>query len=106
MELDAGPALCQPCAPLLSFHPGSERICKFIGDISYPLYITHQPLIFLLWAWIGANPGMPLGYIVPMCIGLAIIQILFAYGMLKAIDIPVRAWLTEHWLKREKKMEK
>ena len=26
-----------------------------------------------------------------------------AYGLLKIYDLPVRAWLTEHWLKRKSK---
>lgn len=26
---------------------------------------------------------------------------LLAWGLLKAYDLPVRKWLTEHWLKRK-----
>ncbi|HEY1215109.1 MAG TPA: acyltransferase, partial [Bryobacteraceae bacterium] len=30
----------------------SAAICKFLGDISYPLYITHYPLIYIYTAWV------------------------------------------------------
>ena len=33
----------------------SARICKFLGDISYPLYITHYPLIYVYTAWVVNN---------------------------------------------------
>ena len=28
------------------------RLCKFLGDISYPIYITHYPLIYIYTAWV------------------------------------------------------
>ena len=30
----------------------SARICKFLGDISYPLYMVHYPLIYLYFGWV------------------------------------------------------
>ncbi len=39
-----------------SFHSTqSARISKFLGDISYPLYITHYPLIYMFTAWVVNN---------------------------------------------------
>lgn len=29
----------------------SVSICKFLGEISYPLYVTHFPLIYMQIAW-------------------------------------------------------
>ena len=28
----------------------TARVCKFLGDISYPLYMVHYPLIYLYYA--------------------------------------------------------
>jgi len=74
-------------------HPYSVRICKFLGDISYPLYITHYPLIYVYTAWV-ANNKIPLG---PkgLLVGLALVvaSILIAYACLKLYDEPVREWL-------------
>ena len=31
---------------------GTSKICKFLGDISYPLYIVHYPFMYLFYAWV------------------------------------------------------
>ncbi|MFB9840984.1 acyltransferase family protein [Mucilaginibacter ginsenosidivorans] len=73
----------------------SERICKFLGDISYPLYITHYPLIYIYTAWV-VNNKIPLGT-EGMLVGLALViaSILLAYACLKFYDEPIRRWLTK-----------
>ena len=30
----------------------TRRICNFLGDISYPLYMVHYPFIYLYYAWV------------------------------------------------------
>jgi peptidoglycan/LPS O-acetylase OafA/YrhL len=76
----------------------STRICKFLGDISYPLYITHYPLIYIFTAWV-VNNRIPLGA-KGMAVGLLllVVSIILAYGCLKLYDEPVRAWLTKKYL--------
>jgi peptidoglycan/LPS O-acetylase OafA/YrhL len=71
----------------------SERICKFLGDISYPLYITHYPLIYVYNAWVFNNK-IPLGaHSLLIGLLLAITSIIIAYASLKLFDEPVREWL-------------
>jgi peptidoglycan/LPS O-acetylase OafA/YrhL len=79
----------------------STRICKFFGDISYPLYITHYPLIYLFTAWV-VNNKIPLGA-QGLLVGflLLIVSIIIAYGCLKLYDEPVRAWLTKKYLMKK-----
>jgi len=71
----------------------SARICKFLGDISYPLYITHYPLIYVYTAWV-VNNKVPLG-MKGLLVGLLLVvaSIVLAYGCLKLYDEPVREWL-------------
>jgi len=71
----------------------SERVCKFLGDISYPLYITHYPLIYVFTAWV-ANNKIALGA-QGLLVGLALVitSIIIAYASLKLFDEPVREWL-------------
>jgi peptidoglycan/LPS O-acetylase OafA/YrhL len=71
----------------------SERICKFLGDISYPLYITHYPLIYVYTAWV-VNNKIPLG-VQGLLVGLVlvVVSIVIAYACLKLYDEPVREWL-------------
>jgi peptidoglycan/LPS O-acetylase OafA/YrhL len=41
--------------------PREGRICKFLGDISYPLYLVHYPLVYFYVAWISNHKGVTLG---------------------------------------------
>jgi peptidoglycan/LPS O-acetylase OafA/YrhL len=74
-------------------HPRSVKICQFFGDISYPLYITHYPLIYAYTAWV-TNNKIPLG-MKGLAVGLLLVvaSILLAYACLKLYDEPVREWL-------------
>jgi peptidoglycan/LPS O-acetylase OafA/YrhL len=71
----------------------SEKICNFLGEISYPLYITHYPLIYLFTAWV-VNNKVPLG-IQGLLMGLLVVisSLIIAYLSLRFYDKPVREWL-------------
>jgi peptidoglycan/LPS O-acetylase OafA/YrhL len=76
----------------------SNRLCRFFGDISYPLYITHYPLIYIYTAWIARGPRtleQRTGWgILLWCTSVAI-----GYACLKLYDEPVRAWLSRRFLR-------
>jgi peptidoglycan/LPS O-acetylase OafA/YrhL len=77
---------------------GSVKVCKFLGDISYPLYITHYPLIYIFTAWVGNNK-IPLGpHTLLVGLMLMIVSIALAYACLKLYDEPVRNWLKKRFL--------
>lgn len=69
-----------------------EKVCKFLGDISYPIYITHYPFIYVYTMWIYEKKPTQ-AEIAPVAIGLFVLFILLAYGLLKGYDEPVRRWL-------------
>ena len=79
----------------------SLKICKFFGELSYPLYITHYPLIYMQMAWTASHPEAPQWQHVMMSVCVFFIAIFIAWATLKLFDEPVRKWLTEHWLKRK-----
>lgn len=81
----------------------STAVCKWLGDISYPIYITHYPIMYMQMGWVAANPKAPVWIHVCVNLGVIFMSIILAYGLLKIYDLPVRAWLTEHWLKRKSK---
>jgi peptidoglycan/LPS O-acetylase OafA/YrhL len=76
----------------------SEKICNFLGEISYPLYITHYPLIYLFTAWV-VNNKVPLG-MNGLLMGLLVVitSLTIAYLSLRFYDKPVREWLRERVL--------
>ena len=75
----------------------ANKFCKFLGDISYPLYITHLPVLYVYMAWIANND---LTIANSWCYGLlvVIISILIAYTSMRFYDLPVRAWLRKKFL--------
>ncbi|MBL7743524.1 MAG: acyltransferase [Chitinophagaceae bacterium] len=78
----------------------AARMSKFLGDISYPIYIIHYPLIYLFMAWISKNNDYinagSTGAIVSVVIAAIIVlasAIGIAYACVKLYDVPVRKWL-------------
>ncbi|MBR5672111.1 MAG: acyltransferase, partial [Spirochaetales bacterium] len=79
--------------------PKTAKLCKFLGDISYPLYIVHYPVIMMQFPWVRRNPDAPLWMHIGIFIAGYVISLMLAYGALKLFDEPVRKWLKQHWLK-------
>ena len=71
----------------------SEAINKFLGEISYPIYITHYPLIYMQMSWADNHKDAPLGTHIFVAVCIFVLAILVAYGALKLYDLPVREWL-------------
>lgn len=74
-----------------------STICKFFGDISYPIYIIHYPLIYIFTAWAVDNK-VPLQNAWPMALLVLISAIGIAYACLKLYDVPVRNWLGKRFM--------
>ncbi|WP_207535895.1 acyltransferase family protein [Desertivirga arenae] len=70
-----------------------SKLCKWLGDISYPLYITHYPLIYIYFGWLSEHRDSSLSEILPRAVATFVSAILIAYASLKLYDEPVRAWL-------------
>ena len=75
----------------------SIKACRFLGDISYPIYITHYPLIYTYVAWV-ANNKVPIEKGIFMGLLVFITSIVVAYACLKLYDEPVRNWLQKRFL--------
>ncbi|UTN02511.1 acyltransferase [Flavobacterium bizetiae] len=78
----------------------SIKICKALGDISYPIYIIHYPLIYWYTAWVIDNKvAIKDGYMIG--IGVLVSSIVIAILCLKFYDEPVRNWLQNKFQKRK-----
>jgi peptidoglycan/LPS O-acetylase OafA/YrhL len=76
------------------------RIARFFGDISFPLYITHYPLIYVYTAWVVDN-RIPPGTGAPWGIALVVAAVAIAYACLRLYDEPVRHRLAARFLTRQ-----
>lgn len=70
----------------------ASRICKFLGDISYPIYITHYPLIYIYTGWVIGHKVTIRGAL-PVAVLTFISSISLAYACLKLYDELIRRWL-------------
>jgi peptidoglycan/LPS O-acetylase OafA/YrhL len=71
----------------------ASRLCKFFGDISYPIYITHYPLIYMYTAWASDHRKATLQQALPFALLTFFSAVILAYVCLKFYDEPVRRWL-------------
>ena len=76
----------------------TTRLCKFLGDISYPLYMVHYPFIYLYYAWVK-NENLTFVQSLPGAAALVVGSVVLAYLCLKLYDEPVRRFLTKRFLR-------
>ena len=78
----------------------STRVCKLLGDLSFPLYIIHYPFMYLFYAWLIKQQLFTLGetWMVVACVYTW--NVLVAFACLKLYDEPVRKWLSQRLLKK------
>ena len=79
----------------------STMICKFLGDISYPVYVVHYPIMYLFYAWLIKNQLYTLGETWQVALCVYVLSIVLAYLCLKLYDEPVRKWLTKKFLAKK-----
>ncbi|MGC4104061.1 acyltransferase family protein [Ferruginibacter sp.] len=79
-------------------HQLTEKVCTFLGDISYPVYIIHYPIVYILYAWVDNNK-VPMEKGLWVGISLLPLILMLAYALLKFYDEPVRRWLAKKLLK-------
>ena len=59
--------------------------------------------MYMQMGWVADHPDAPLWMHIAVNAGVVFMSIVLARGLLRIYDLPVRQWLTEHWLKRDGK---
>ena len=77
----------------------TERINKFLGEISYPLYIIHYPVMYLFYMWLINNQYYGLKDTILAPVLVIVVSVAMAYAALKLYDEPVRRWLSKKLIK-------
>lgn len=78
----------------------STKVCKFLGDISYPLYVIHYPFMYLFYAWLIKNQLFTFNQTWQVALGVYVWNILIAYLCLKFYDEPIRKYLAKRFLNK------
>lgn len=79
----------------------TTKLCTFLGDISYPLYMVHYPFIYLYYAWVKNNE-LTFQESLPGALAVVLGSIALAYLCLRLYDIPVRRYLTKCFMQKKK----
>ena len=78
----------------------AAKLCNFLGNISYPIYITHFPIVCIYMAWV-TNNDLTLAESWHMGMLCVVVSIVIAYISMKLYDIPVRKWLRKRFLSED-----
>jgi peptidoglycan/LPS O-acetylase OafA/YrhL len=76
--------------------PRMERLCRFSGELSYPLYMSHYAVIWI-WGDFAEKHHLASGHL-----GLAVTigvfsMVAFGWLVLKLYDQPMRTYLRAHY---------
>ena len=77
------------------------RISGLLGDLSYPLYIVHYPVMYLFYAWLIDKHFYSFEDTLLMPAIVVAVSIALAYACLKLYDEPVRKWLAHKFMNRK-----
>ena len=80
----------------LTTDKATTRVCRFFGDISYPLYMVHYPFMYLFYAWVWKNE-LSFAQAWPVALALLFGNILLAWLALKLYDEPLRKFLSKRF---------
>ncbi len=81
----------------------STAVCKFLGDLSFPVYVIHYPIMYLFYSWLIEKKLYTLSETWPVALLLFFGNILLAYLCLKWYDEPLRKWLSRRFLAQNRK---
>ena len=74
----------------------TTKILTFLGEISFPLYISNYGYIFLYMQYVFGN-DYTFEQSWPVALLVFVASLLTAYLSLKFYDLPVRKWLKKNW---------
>lgn len=99
------PCLVWLGASQMSIGAVTQRVSHFLGELSYPLYAVHYPLMYLFYAHIGFNgdlvPIAKLNDVWPVALILPFACILLAWICWRFYDRPVK----RYFMKASKKIQ-
>ncbi len=68
----------------------NSKASQILGEISYPLYIIHYPIMYLFYQWLIGTKQYTLQETYPLAIFIVILSIILAFTLSKLYDKPIR----------------
>jgi len=65
-----------------------EKFCRFLGDVSYPVYVAHYPIMYLYYHWVWNNGISSFRETLPQALAVFFGSLALAYLVLKVYDEP------------------
>lgn len=84
---------------VISARSFSHKLCNFMGDISFPLYTIHYPIMYYFYAWMIKHQAYTFKETWHVALLVITLSITLAYLCLKLYDMPVRQRLKELFIK-------
>ncbi len=78
--------------------PTTSRVCQWLGDLSYPLYVVHYPFMYLFYAWLWGGEPIPFSQAWPTALLVYFGSIAVAWIALRYYDEPLRRRLSARFL--------
>ena len=79
----------------------STSTCNFLGQLSYPIYIIHYPVMYLFYAWVWNN-SLAFDQVWPVCVCLFFGIVFMAWCAMRFYDTPVRNYLTARFVNKKR----
>lgn len=76
------------------------KMNSLLGELSYPLYIVHYPIMYVFYAWLIEKEIYTLGECWGVAALVIVSSITLAFLCLKLYDEPVRHWLAGKFIKK------
>jgi len=87
------------CFPLLvalgagaTVTPKIERLCRFFGELSYPLYMSHYAVMWIWGDYAEKHHLATGGFWTPLALGVCV-MVAFGWAVFRLYDQPVRRYL-------------
>ena len=77
----------------------TAKASTLLGDLSYPLYIVHYPIMYIFYAWLIEKEYYTLGECWGVSLLVVAASMMLALLCLKLYDEPVRRWLGKRFMR-------
>jgi peptidoglycan/LPS O-acetylase OafA/YrhL len=74
----------------------SSKLCKFLGDVSYPVYLVNYPLVYIYLGWIS-DTHYTIGEVWYVAAGVFVATIALSWLLMRYCELPIRNWLRKVW---------